>query len=541
MVNPARAMFRRVGDACSGINWRPTRFAEELLHPHVCCLCHVIPNTTVLLPCSHALCESCLAGSVRTKGRGACPLEGESFAQDECQNVRLPVRKAHNLKAHCWNYTHGCPYVGRLPNVLRHYEQYCSYHHVSCLGCGESVHQRDLPRHYKAGCRAPPPAKATKPAEHGDAAEPVAKDPLGGQLAALQSQMSELMLTAQCLGVQLQDVSCALRETELKVRDDLATSLEEISIPGKGDECDEQKVSSPAPTEAEEETASEAGTPAEPGGRGMTLKGNTSRDTRTLGETAGGIGTLPETDAPGDIGKSCDTKTAGGTETRGGTGALSKTPQKVGALEAAVASAAFMPWHLEKKHILRKLEVLASDTLRYLEDLRSGIPRPASSVARCELIPLGFNATIDDKVWPIPNKWPMAPQAYRFSFRGTDQLFKPGQFDLNLIAAGTRWHRRDVYFTVVLGTLASTDTLEVLIKWDDTVGGGVSPPEVSPVTLLHPCASQNRPLGKECMSPLQCAALPGGWMRFSAPLPELKSGSDFFQDGVLNLEVAVWN
>ncbi|KAL1452316.1 hypothetical protein MTO96_043844 [Rhipicephalus appendiculatus] len=62
-------------DSVSGANWRPTRFEDELtLSRYACCLCHVVPSTTAVLPCSHALCEQCLTGcAVEDAGKRLSP------------------------------------------------------------------------------------------------------------------------------------------------------------------------------------------------------------------------------------------------------------------------------------------------------------------------------------------------------------------------------------------------------------------------------------------------------------------------------------
>ncbi|XP_049512741.1 uncharacterized protein LOC119431184 isoform X4 [Dermacentor silvarum] len=99
MPHHGRPALHRVCDTVSGVNWRPTRFADELmLARHACCVCHVIPSTTVLLPCFHALCEQCQAGIVVEEGGSACPLDGELFCEDELQKLQLPDRKKPNLK-----------------------------------------------------------------------------------------------------------------------------------------------------------------------------------------------------------------------------------------------------------------------------------------------------------------------------------------------------------------------------------------------------------------------------------------------------------
>ncbi|KAL1433721.1 hypothetical protein MTO96_012255 [Rhipicephalus appendiculatus] len=57
--NRRTRLYRVSGHAVSGVNWRHTRFAEDVPQAHVCGLCGTIPASTVLLPCSHLLCEPC--------------------------------------------------------------------------------------------------------------------------------------------------------------------------------------------------------------------------------------------------------------------------------------------------------------------------------------------------------------------------------------------------------------------------------------------------------------------------------------------------
>ncbi|XP_050031311.3 uncharacterized protein [Dermacentor andersoni] len=135
----------------AGVNWRLTRFVDELPNSRVCSLCRMIPKRTVLLPCSHALCQSCHAASLE-EGVGQCPLDQEAFEQAECHDVDFPARKASSLKVYCWNGAHGCKYTGTMDRMLEHYERECTFHTVECLRCGEQVQHSDLPTHYVAGC-----------------------------------------------------------------------------------------------------------------------------------------------------------------------------------------------------------------------------------------------------------------------------------------------------------------------------------------------------------------------------------------------------
>ncbi|KAH8031261.1 hypothetical protein HPB51_014473 [Rhipicephalus microplus] len=148
-----RQALHRLCDSVSGANWRPTRFEDEFtLSRYACCTCHVIPSTTVLLPCSHALCEQCLAGCVVQDGGNVCPLDAEPFCEDECQRWQLPARKKQNLKAHCWNEADGCQFVGPIEAVLVHYDRECAFHAVQCTNCEQRLLQTDIATHYISGC-----------------------------------------------------------------------------------------------------------------------------------------------------------------------------------------------------------------------------------------------------------------------------------------------------------------------------------------------------------------------------------------------------
>lgn len=146
--------LHRVRHQACGINWRPTRFVDDVPYYHTCGLCRLIPKKTVLLPCSHVLCQSCHKGSIEEDGGdgGVCPLDQEPFQVSECARIKLSVTKVNSLKAYCWNQEHGCEYVGTLQDILTHCEEECSFHVVACPRCRENVLHADLPAHYAAGC-----------------------------------------------------------------------------------------------------------------------------------------------------------------------------------------------------------------------------------------------------------------------------------------------------------------------------------------------------------------------------------------------------
>uniref|UniRef100_G3MRE6 RING-type domain-containing protein n=1 Tax=Amblyomma maculatum TaxID=34609 RepID=G3MRE6_AMBMU len=100
MAGAERASAYQTREFVAGVNWRPTRFADDVPPWSVCSLCRVVAMSSVLLPCSHILCEPCRGGSVRD-GESLCPLDGEAFCDEECQHAKLPARKADGLKVSC--------------------------------------------------------------------------------------------------------------------------------------------------------------------------------------------------------------------------------------------------------------------------------------------------------------------------------------------------------------------------------------------------------------------------------------------------------
>ncbi|XP_037291075.2 uncharacterized protein LOC119186750 [Rhipicephalus microplus] len=148
-----RRVHRFRDHAVAGVNWRPTRFVDEVPSLRVCCLCRMIPKTVLALPCGHLLCQSCLAASSHGSG-GRCPLDREPFKEAECSTCDLATRSVNALKVHCWNDGHGCKFEGAMEIMLRHYEIECTFHAVECFRCGEQVLHRELPTHYEAGCSA---------------------------------------------------------------------------------------------------------------------------------------------------------------------------------------------------------------------------------------------------------------------------------------------------------------------------------------------------------------------------------------------------
>nr|XP_054923519.1 uncharacterized protein LOC129383192 [Dermacentor andersoni] len=241
MPDPGQGRVHRFRDhVVAGVNWRPTRFVDEVPSSRVCGLCRMIPKLTVLLPCSHALCQSCHAGSLEG-GVGRCPLDREAFEESECVGYEFPARKANAVMAYCWNEAHGCEYTGTMDRMLEHFENECTFHAVDCLRCGEGVKHRELATHYVNGCSAGVSAAITESSEHTaptladvNAALEDVKARLGclnhdQLLPVIQSQLNELTEQARNQEARLAGITRELGACENNLKGEISQIAATIS------------------------------------------------------------------------------------------------------------------------------------------------------------------------------------------------------------------------------------------------------------------------------------------------------------------------
>ncbi|KAH8029836.1 hypothetical protein HPB51_004871 [Rhipicephalus microplus] len=224
MSQPVASALHRVCDTVSGVNWRPTRFVDELVVTRYAChLCRVIPSTTVVLPCAHGLCELCHAGSPLEDGRRVCPLDGKSFGEWDYEKCHLLVLKK-DLEAYCWNEEHGCNFVGPLVKVLQHFEQECTFHAFPCLRCGENVLRGKLSEHYAGECKSLP----VMTGEGGETPRPAQVPPAESSnvTLALRSKGNELAEQSRIVANQLRMFRTELTSTQ-ETSDDFAEATEE--------------------------------------------------------------------------------------------------------------------------------------------------------------------------------------------------------------------------------------------------------------------------------------------------------------------------
>ncbi|KAH7968003.1 hypothetical protein HPB52_005119 [Rhipicephalus sanguineus] len=203
---------------------RPTVFADEFtLNRYACCVCQVLPSTTIVLPCSHCVCRPCQVGCADKDGRSLCPMDGEPFCEDECQESKLSARRKQDLKACCWNESYGCDFVGPLAGVLEHYEQECAFHVSPCQKCGEIIVIDMLAAHYIShlNCRLPSQTFSESPLQ-GDGASIASNNATASGSGADEELMrvfevtavSELQRTVDALERMTETIDAQLEETE---------------------------------------------------------------------------------------------------------------------------------------------------------------------------------------------------------------------------------------------------------------------------------------------------------------------------------------
>ncbi|XP_054924713.2 uncharacterized protein [Dermacentor andersoni] len=217
----------------AGVNWRPTRFVDEVPPSRVCGLCRMIPKRTVLLPCGHALCQSCHAASLEG-GFEQCPLDQMQFDKAECVGCEFPSRTANTVKVYCWNEAHGCEYTGTMDRMLEHYENECTFHTTECWRCGERVQHRELPRHYVNGCRAGVSSAITESSEHTALTLADMKAMLGclnhdQLLPVIQSQLNELTEQARNQEARFAEISRELGACEHNLKAEMERIAATIS------------------------------------------------------------------------------------------------------------------------------------------------------------------------------------------------------------------------------------------------------------------------------------------------------------------------
>ncbi|KAH9363786.1 hypothetical protein HPB48_012277 [Haemaphysalis longicornis] len=150
---------------------------------------------------------------------------------------------------------------------------------------------------------------------------------------------------------------------------------------------------------------------------------------------------------------------------------------------AGTTSTSEMPWRLEKRHILRKLELVATDSHAYLELLRTiadqKLQRPV-----VEYRPVLPDSLAGTKIMPPLMGNGENEEGYTVSITNVYDVVKSEQFIFLL----NRWYRRDRYLQVATygWSCYVEQTLTVCVKWGTTTQGLCSASQEARVWVKHP-------------------------------------------------------
>ncbi|XP_077546619.1 uncharacterized protein LOC144159168 isoform X2 [Haemaphysalis longicornis] len=539
--------LHRVRGFVSGVNWRVTKFATAVPHHLTCGLCRVISPTTILLPCSHALCESCASNGV-LEGDDVCPFDAEPFTAEECPRFHLQAAASNKLRACCWNETHGCTFAGTLHAVLTHYEEECTFHAVTCQRCSGTVLQQELPRDYRADCHGSVIGSATGDAtilqgavlgtddigSSIDAFKALLSNFYEDRLPAIQSTINELLETARSTDSAIGAIRVSCEESEQRITQATRQPSATFATQLQSQQCAlSASLKENFPINEISEEVMNHGRRIDEMTRALSdskpsLSDQIAQATRELSATLGRELQYQQATMASDLKKHLDmnetseqvksqcmridaiAKKLHDLELRSShqlaeaVEELSKTFAKklesqrrqlcthlkqMSELEtsspaaAGTTSTSEMPWRLEKRHILRKLELVATDSHAYLELLRTiadqKLQRPV-----VEYRPVLPDSLAGTKIMPPLMGNGENEEGYTVSITNVYDVVKSDQFIFLL----NRWYRRDRYLQVATygWSCYVEQTLTVCVKWGTTTQGLCSASQEARVWVKHP-------------------------------------------------------
>ncbi|KAH9363606.1 hypothetical protein HPB48_018275 [Haemaphysalis longicornis] len=336
------------------------------------------------------------------EGGGLCPLDDKKFAAADCQKIQLKATSAGNLQACCWNEAHGCTFVGTLQEVLTHYEQQCTFHAVSCPRCNDKILQQDLPRHYRTECH-------------------------GGDIGSV----TENATVRHDMEVNSEDNHACLEELKELIRNSYQDQLAAVESEING--LVEQTRNQSALIEGTANKLRECE---------VRIHDHFTHSVRQLSSVFTQELKRQQRELSALFTQSGETKESSSNEEGG------------------------MPWRLEKRHILRKLELMVSESQSFMHLLRQSVDtslnRPVLEYRATSSHP---NFLVQFDMWPQFNKRESNEDGYVITVSNIEEVLQV----CGKVVGFTRWYRRDSYLHIAIGNgTIATRFLSLYLRWGNT-------------------------------------------------------------------------
>ncbi|KAH9363773.1 hypothetical protein HPB48_010110 [Haemaphysalis longicornis] len=143
-----------------------------------------------------------------------------------------------------------------------------------------------------------------------------------------------------------------------------------------------------------------------------------------------------------------------------------------------------MPWKLEKRHILRKLELMGSESQSFMHLLRQSVDKSLDRSV------LDYKTTFSDSNFgtqfdmsPALGKWDVNEDGYIITVTNIDDVLE----FFGKVVGFTRWYRRERYLHLAIGNGTFVCRfLSVFLKWGTTVRRTGTTPQRVLVFVRHP-------------------------------------------------------